>query len=842
LSGDLARTFHASHAYLSVKQIQITRGGVVVIRLKQDLRYAWRTLLHSPVLSTVIVLSIALGIAANTTVFSVANGLLWGLLPVKDPGRLVMFSEGKSFSYPDYLDYRDQTTDLFEGGITAHFPIIPASVGGTGAPERVWGQAVSGNYFSMLGLKMAVGRPILPREDEVLGRDAVVVLGHNLWVRRFAGDPGIVNRAITLNGKAYTVAGVAPQGFEGTERGIVADYWVPLTMAEIIMPDLLSDGGGRNNRDHNWLMLDARLKPGVSQAQALSAINVIKQRLDDKYRASEKRHEPVTLQTAGGLVAGSATPAYLLVTVLMVMVAALLLVVCANVGNLLLARAAGRQKEIAVRIALGAGRRRLIGQLLIESILLTSLGAIFGLMLAALAANALSRFQLPVPLPIKFDFHVDLRVLLFTALLTPVTALLFGLVPALRATRPDLAEVLKSGREISTPGRRFGMRNTLVVLQVTVSVVLLVAAGLFLRSMKNAASIEIGFMPDDILITAVDPKIHGYSDQKTTEFLSQLREQVTAMPGVRSVSFVDMVPLSMASTTSDFSAEGSGGTGPRAEQAVIFHVSDGYFKTMGMQVLRGRDFQRQPELNGAILNERMATRLFPHQDPVGRMVQSGKTNYTVLGVAQNAKARFIGEKPSNTIYLQLGGAPTGSANFFGTSMLVKTAGDPRPFEKPVREAIAALDPNMAVFNTETMQQHVSKSLLLPRISSMLLGVVSMVGLGLASIGLFAVMNFWVRRRVHEIGIRMALGARAGTVLTMVLRQGLTMTGIGLAIGIGIAMLLGRFIAGLLYGVSGTDLATCAVVSGVFVGTAFVSTLVPALRAARIEPSTALRHE
>lgn len=809
--------------------------------VKQDLLYAWRVLVRSPALSIVIVLSIALGIAANTTVFSVANGLLWGLLPVNDPGRLVMFSEGRSFSYPDYLDYRDQTAEFFQDGIAAHFPIIPASVGGTGSPERIWGQAVSGNYFTMLGLKMAVGRPILPREDEVIGRDAVVVLSHALWVRRFGGDKGIVDRMIALNGKPYTVVGVAPQGFEGTERGLVSEYWVPLAMTETVMPNLISDHEGRYSRDYNWLMLDARLRPGVSRAQAMSAVTLMKKRIDEKYRPGQK-HEGITLETAGGLVAGSVTPAYLLVTVLMVIVGALLLVVCANVGNLLLARASGRQKEIAVRIALGAGRRRLIGQLLTESALLALLGAILGLMLAAFAANALSRFQLPVPLPIKFDFHVGYRVLLFTALLTPATALLFGLVPALRATRPDIAEVLKRGRSTAGYGNRFGMRNTLVVLQVAVSVVLLTVAGLFLRSLKNAASIDIGFKPENILITAIDPRIHGYSDQKAAELLSRLRERVEVLRGVSSVSFVDLVPLSMAATTSEFSAEGSNETARQGGHAVILHVSDGYFKTLGMQILRGRDFRTQLEPNSAILSERMAAQLFPGQDPVGKTVNNGKTKYTVIGLAQNAKTRFIGEKPANSIYLRLGAPRTESADFFGTSMLVKTAGDPHAFERPVRDVIAELDPNMAVFNTETMQEHVSKSLMLPRVSSALLGIISSVGLGLAAIGLFAVLNYWVRRRVHEIGIRMALGARSGTVLKMVLRQGLAMSGIGLAIGIGIAVLLGRFVAGLLYGVQGTDFVTYLTVSAVLVGTSFVSTIVPALRAARVEPSSALRQE
>jgi predicted permease len=809
--------------------------------VQQDLRYAWRTLAQMPGLATVIILSIALGVAANTTVFSVANGLLWSLLPVKDPGRLVMFSEGTSFSYPDYLDYRDQTSDIFEGGIAAHDPLIPASIGGAGAPERVWGQAVSGNYFAMLGLRMAAGRAVLPQEDMVLGRDAVVVLGHGLWMRRFGGDPKILNREVTLNGKPYTIVGVAPPGFEGTERGIVSEYWVPLAMAESIMPDMVLTGVDRNKRDIHWLMLNARLKPGIPLAKAMAAVNVIERRIDDKYRPSEKHHQAVTLQTAGGLIAGSQTPANLLMIVLAVIVTALLLVVCANVGNLLLARAEARQKEIAMRMALGATRRRLVAQLLTESTLLALFGAGLGVLFATGAAHALSTFQLPLPLPIKFDFNIDPHVLVFAALLTPLTVVLFGLVPAVRATRPDIAAVLKAGP--GDPGRgRFAMRNTLVVLQVAVSVVLLAAAGLFLRSLRNASSIDIGFKADNILIAAIDPKLHGYSDEKTRDFLSQLRERVIAMRGVRSVSFVDLVPLSIAATNNDYTADSSANSSPQTVNADVFSISDGFFQTMGIPILRGRDFQTRAELNSAILNERMAAQLFPQQDPIGKTIHQRNAHYTIIGVARNSKARSVGEDPTNCIYLQLGAAPSPSSSFFGISMLVKTAGQARRFEQPVRGAIAALDQKMAVFNTETMEEHVSKSLLLPRISSVLFAIFSAIALSLAATGLYAVMSYWVRRRVHEIGIRMALGAHTTTVLKMVFRQGLTMTGIGLAIGMGMALLLGRFTANLLYGVSGADLSTCAAVCAVLAVTSMIATLVPAVRAARIEPNKALRHE
>jgi predicted permease len=412
----------------------------------------------------------------------------------------------------------------------------------------------------------------------------------------------------------------------------------------------------------------------------------------------------------------------------------------------------------------------------------------------------------------------------------------------LRETHPpkEADFVIKSGRSPSAQG--FGMRNTLVVLQVAVSVVLLATAGLFLRSLHNAASIDIGFKPDHILIAAVDPRIHGYSDAQTAEFLSQLRERVEAIHGVRSVAYTDLVPLSIAQTSYEFTAETSGSGPAQTATANVFTVSDGFFQTMGIQIRRGRDFQRLAEVNNIVLNQHMAARLFPLQDPVGRTISHDHKKYTVIGVAQDSKARSIGEDPSDCAYMRLAGASSGASSFFGISMLVKTAAEPGRFEQPVRAAIAALDSKMAVFNAETMDEHVSKSLMLPRVSSLLFGLFSVIGLSLAAIGLYAVMSYWVRGRVHEIGIRMALGASARTVLKMVFRQGLTMTGLGLAIGIALALLLGRFTANLLYGVKGADLVTCASVCGVLFLSATVAMVVPALRAARVEPCKALRQE
>jgi predicted permease len=823
------------------EEVRAMRAGRFLEDFANDLRYALRTLTKSPGFTAVIITSVALGIGANATVFSIANGLLWGTLRVKDPGRLVVFNAGESFSYPDYKDYRDQTRAVFEG-VFAHFPLAPASVGSAGEPERVWGQLVSGNYFALLGLNFTLGRPIRPEEDKVQGRDQVVVLSHNIWIRRFGGDANILGRSVMLNGHPFTVVGVAPAGFSGTDHGLVSDFWVPLADAEQIMPDLVEDNP-RENRNGQWLILNARLRPAVSLKQAAAALNAVKKGIDDTYRKDEKHHHPpITLSSAGGLIGGADMPALGVMSVLMVVVLLVLIVACANVANLLLARGTGRQKEIAVRLAIGANRWRLVRQFLTESVLLAFAGAAAGFVVAAAAAHALSRFQVPLPFPIIFDFNVDWRVLAFTAGLSLITALLFGLAPALRATDLDLVDALKN--ETSVFGRkvRFGVRNALVTVQVGSSLVLLVGAGLFLRSLQHASSIDIGFDPHNILLMAVDPKLHNYSHEKTEQFLAQLRERVAALPGVRSVTYVDSLPLSIGGISFDFKTTGDR---PGTEQSVIADVYDvgtRFFEMMGIPLLRGRDFAKNDDKNVAIVNETMARHLFGNSDPLGRRIDRGKTSYTLIGVVRNSKSRRLGEGPVNCAYLFLEAAPENVPSFFGISIAVKTSVKPTMLSRPVRDEIAKLDPNLAVFGLETMQEHVDKSLLLPQISATLLGIFGAVGLTLAAIGLYGVMSYSVRRRTREIGIRMALGGRPGTVLAMVLRQGLALTGIGLAVGLAIAAGIGRLSAALLYGISGTDLAVFLVVPTVLVAVALVAIVIPARRAGRVDPAAALRSE
>ncbi|MBZ5593651.1 MAG: ABC transporter permease [Acidobacteriia bacterium] len=806
----------------------------------QDASYAWRSFRKSPGFTAAVVVSIALGIAANTTVFSIVNAVLLGALPVREPARLVNFNEGNSLSYPDYIDYRDQAKAVFEG-VCANFPLVPASLGGGGEPERIWGQLASGNYFSVVGVDLAVGRGFLPEEDQVPRRNPVVVLSNGLWRRRFGADRGLVGKTVILNNQSYTVVGVAPPGFHGTFRAIDPEFWAPLAMVEQIMPDLTKDHLNQKRTSH-WLMVDARLKPGVSRERALAAVNVVTKRLDDTYHKGEKNRPPTRLSASGEFPGGAGKYVLGLMVILMIVVGLVLLIACANVANLLLARASARQREIGIRLAIGANRARLIRQLLTESIMLAVAGAAAGFLLTLAAIRPISRFELPLPLPIAFNFTPDARVLAFTAALSVMTGVVFGLLPALRATRLDLAATLKDQGGAVGSFRRFEMRNLLVVGQVTLSMVLLVGSSLFLRSLQNASSIDLGMRPENLLLMGVDPKLHNYSPDKTRLFLAQLRERVSAMPGVNSVSFLDSVPLSIGGTNYDFKAEG-GQSGAKEIEADTYDVGSRFFETMGIPLLRGRDFSLQEETDKtAIVNETMAQRLFPGEDPLGRRMRADNKVYEVIGVAKNSKSRTLGEEPASIVYLDLAQHPADVFSFFGVSILVKTAGNPRAMTRAVRAQVAALDPNLAVFGIETMQEHVNKSLLVPKLSAVLLGVFGAVGLVLATVGLYGVLSYSVRRRTHEIGIRMALGASANGVMRMVARQGTLLAGVGLAIGLAISLALWRLAGSFLYGISATDPVTFIGVPLLLLLVAFVAALLPARRAARVAPMDALRYE
>ncbi|MGA2184964.1 MAG: ABC transporter permease [Bryobacteraceae bacterium] len=810
--------------------------------LWQDIVFALRTFGKNRGFTAAVAISIGLGIAANTTVFTMVNAMLLGDLPVRAPDRLVSVGGGRSYSWPDFVDYRDQGKAALEG-LTAYFVIVPASVGGAGEPERVWGQTVDGNYFRLLGVPMQLGRGILPDEDVATGRNPVVVLSNGLWKRRFAADPNIAGKDILLNNARYTVVGVTAPEFHGADRGLLPEFWAPLAMSSQLMPDLPSDKL-KDKRDAQWVMLVGRLKDGVSRAQATAALNVIKRRIDDTYHKGEKR-PPLTLAGAGGLPGGLDQGALGLFAVFSVVVGLVLLIACVNVASLLLARATTRRREIGIRLSVGASRWRLVRQLLTESVLLSLIGAALGFAMAWMATSAIAGFKLPLPVPIAFVFRPDLRVVLFTAALAVGTGIVFGLVPALRATRPDLTTWLKNETTGLGGLRRFGLRNALVLVQVSLSLVLLVCAGLFLRSLQNASSIDLGMRTDGVMLMAFDPKLSHYSPEKSRQFLAQVRERVSAVPGVRSVSFVDSIPLSLGGHSFDVTANGK--DGQKRAEAEVYTVGARYFETMGVPVSRGREFDSHNDTGAtAIVNEEMARQLFPGRNPLGEQITAddieGKRQYEVVGVVKNAKSRTLGEGSQSCLYLYLEPKPEQAMSFFGISVIARSSTPPGQLEHAMRDQLRALDPNLPVFNIETMNEHVNKSMLLPKLCATLLGVFGLVGVVLATLGLYGVMSYAARARTKEIGIRLAVGAQPRGILRMVAGQGLLLAGIGVAAGLAIAFAVTRFTASLLYGVSATDALTFIGVPLLMLAVALVAVLIPARRAARVDPLDALHYE
>lgn len=808
--------------------------------LIQDLHYAARTFSKSPGFTAVVIISIALGIAANTTVFSVINGLMLSSAPVGDPDTLFMLNDGNSFSWPNYADYRDQTAGKVFDGVAAFFPLVPASAGGKGEPERIWGQLVTANYFDVIRVRPVIGRGFLPEEDKAEGRNPVVVLGHALWQRRFGGDAGVIGRTVLLNGAPYTVVGVAPAGFSGSIKMIAGEFWTPISNRTQLVPDL-GKANLLDQRDNQWLIVNARLKPGVSREQATAALNVVKHRIDETYYKNDtnRRKDTIRLTPCGRMPAVGEMVG--LLAVLMVVVGLVLLIACANVANLMLARGAARRKEIGIRLSIGAGRWRLVRQLLTESVFLAVGGAAVGYILAWIAATALSRFELPLPLPIVFDFRPDWRVLAFTAALSVFTGILFGLAPAWRSTKTDLVTCLKDQGSGLGSLRRFGLRNALVVVQVSLSLVLLIGAGLFVRSLQNASRIDIGMKADGVLMMAFDPKLNGYTPERTKQLLMQLRSRVSALPGVQSVSYIDSIPLSIGGTTFGFDVLDAQG-GKKSASADVYNVGRDFFAAVGIPFVRGRDFEPRDGYRAAIINERMAEILFGKADPIGQVLRHDDETQEVIAVVKTAKSRTLGEEPHAAVYLPLEGDPAKVMSFYGISIIAKAGGSAGRYTRSIREQLLALDSSLAVTGSETMQEHVDKAMLLPKICAVLLGTFGLVGLALAAVGLYGVLSFVVRSRTREIGIRMALGAGHAGVLAMIARQGLALAAVGVVIGISLSWALTRFAATFLYGIEAHDPLTFVGIPAILLVVTAVAIAGPARRASHVEPTTALRYE
>jgi predicted permease len=805
---------------------------------RQDLRYAFRRLSKSPGFAAAAVVSIALGIAANSTIFSMVSRFVLRPAPVGDPGTLMALHTTQHseccnhFTWPLFADLRDQTKSF--SGVAAYYELVPASVGGNGEPERVWGQSTTANFFDVAQLPMTLGRGFISGEERL----PVIVLGHSLWQRRFGADPAIAGKAVTLSGRPFTVVGVAPPSFRGLDQILYIQFWVPLGNTDQLVPHTTNF----ESRNYNWLAVAGRLKPGVTRAQAAAELDVIARRVAKAYPEAEK-DRGFRFETAGSLPPRDRPFVMMFLAALTVVVLLVLCIACANVANLLLAQASGRQREMAVRLAIGATRGQLLRQMLTESVLLALGGGLFGVALSLWATSALSALRLPAPVPLDLSVSVDWRTVLYTFALSVGTALLFGLAPAWAASRPILANALKGEDSLARSGSRWTLRNVLVVSQIAMSLVLLCATGLFLRSLESAAGIDIGFRSRGVLMMAVDPRLHDYTAERTTQFLTQLRQRVAALPGVTSAACTDVVPLSGGNRSDSFSVEGRPSTAEN-QSVDLYMATPGYFDTLGIPRMAGRDFGNEgpaaPKV--AVVNEAFAQQLFQHENPIGQRVTGGGVTYEVIGVVKNIKSRTLGEELRPVLFRSLAQSIGPDPSLMGYAVLVRSAGSSSALASAVRHEIRALDPTLAIFNAETMEEHFRAALFLPRLAGALFGVFGAVGLLLAAVGLYGVMSYSVSRRTREIGIRMALGAQAGAVQRLVIRQGMLLTSIAVVLGLGAALAVAKLATSILYGVRPHDVVTFTAVPLILAAIAFLACWIPSRRAARVDPLTALHYE
>jgi predicted permease len=836
----------------------------------QDIRYGARMLLKNPLFTVVAIATLALGIGANSAIFSFVNAVLLRELPVKEPDRLVYVFGGTRespynvSSYPDYLDYRDRN-GVF-GDLAAYAPIT-LSLNSDDRPDMISGLIVMGNYFDALGVGAQVGRTFLPEEDTKPGGHPVAVISHGLWQSRFGGDAGIAGRQLLLNGQPFTIVGVAPAGFIGAEAGQTNDIYVPMAMQAVVRPPRGGYSGEMNpdllsRRGPRWLNLIGRLKAGATVEQAQAEVRTLAAQLAQAYPDTNKEQAA----TAWPVSKGDPVQRGTLLSVaglLLAVVTLVLLIACANVANLLLARAAGRRKEISVRLALGASRGRLIRQLLTESVLLALLGGAGGLLLAFWLVSVMRTYSPPANLfPVGFEFNLDYNVLGFTLLLSVLTGLVFGIAPALQASNPNLVVALKDGTPLAAGaggkgGRRYSLRNLLVVAQIATSLVLLISAGLFLRSLQQAQGIDPGFDPRHVITMPLNINLLRYTKAQGQEFYRQVLERVGGLPGVQSATLTRTPPLSGASRQSTVtiagqepperrgSSESSNGGGENLAENVTLSspVALDYFRTMSIPLLRGRDFDAQ-DREGApgvvVINETFARRYFPGQDPIGRRVSLNGAKgpwLEVVGLARDGKYITLGETPAPFLY-----QPLAQRHESGMVLLVRTGGDPASLVPAVRREVQSVEQNLPLTNVRTMEELLSASLFPARMGAILLGAFGLVALLLASVGLYGVMSYSVARRTREIGIRMALGARGNDVLRLVLRESMTVVLVGVLLGFIAALTVTRLLAGFLYGVSPTDPASFILIGVLLAVVSIVASLVPARRAARINPLVAFKYE
>ena len=814
----------------------------------QDLRYAFRLLAKSPVFTAVAAISLALGIGANSAIFSLVNVAILKPIPVEEPSTLasVFMTDERNpgnlpLSHLNYKDLRDQN-QVFSAMAAFTFAQVNWSNGNES--EQIPTQLVSGNYFSLLGAQPFLGRGFLPDEDR--SPTAVAVVSYGFWERSLGADPAIVGRTLTLNRTPFTVVGIAPRGFTGTLLGGGPSLWTPMSMHDVLQPNF----DWYEQRRGLFLFTFGRLKPGIGVEQAAANMRTVFAQLEQSFPNDNKGRSAGARSLLDARLNPDGNGGAQVVQISMILmgvVGIVLLIACANIANLMLARANRRRKEIAIRLALGAARGRLVRQLLTESALLAVLGGTLGLLLAYWLVDALAATTLPLPLPVDDNLALDGRVVLFTTLLALATGVLFGLAPAVQASRPDVVPVLKNETVPSGSPRRgwlaiFNLRQALVVSQVALSLISLVAAALFLRSLRDSQQIDTGFERRGVLIMTFNLGREGYTPERGQVFYQQIAERVIGLPGVRHAAVAQNPPLAGGFLRSVF-PEGADTTTRDRILVQVNSVSTGYFDTVAIPLVRGRDFTAS-DTTGAplvvVINQTMAERFWPGQDAVGKRFKFfGDTDFTtVIGIAKNAKYNAVGEEPIPFIYQPL------RQNYNPAATLhVRSEGDVAALAPAIRREVQQLDPTLSVFNIRTLADQVSTSLAPLRTNVILLTVFGSLALLLASIGLYGVASYSVNQRTREIGVRMALGARPSSVLRLVLGSGLLLVGLGLVLGLAGSLALTAAVPdGLLPNVRVRDPWTFVGTSLLLAAVAFVATFFPARRATKIDPLLALRTE
>ena len=814
--------------------------------LLKEIRHAFRLLAKNPGFTAIAALSLALGIGANSAIFSLSDALLLRPLPVQDPGEVVTVSTNTpdnpfgGASFPDYRDFRDQSRS-FDGLAAYRFYTFGLATSPQVQPQMRMGLLVSDNFFRVLGIQPALGRAFLPEEGKVSGRDAILVLSHDLWQNQFSADRAIIGRTVRLNGIDFTVVGVAPEQFTGLDPFIRPALFVPLAMTQRLADaskDPLED------RTSRALQLKGRLKAGIAREQAQAELMGIAKNLERSYPDTNRDHN-VAVRTE--LQARMQSDPYdsALAIMLMALVGLVLLIACANVANLMLARSRSRSREIAIRLAIGASRTRLIRQLLIESLVLALLGGSLGLGFGYVGIRFLKGIPIPTDLPVVIGVQLDHRVLLFSLFVAIASALAFGLVPAWQAGRTDLVNALKSAGLTSSARRRTVGRNVLVIVQVAFSMVLLVAASMVLDGFRKALVLNPGFRTDHVMSMELDTSFARYTGEKSREFFRNLTDRARALPGVQSVALAQTVPLAPGQSSLNVIPDGYQLLKGQETVTTLGESADEhYFETMQVPVLRGRVFTALDKADTrrvAIVNQAFAEKYWPRQDAIGKRLwlkDRTRPGLEIVGVAKTGRYLFVSEPPMPYVYLPYAQYPNAQMTLF-----VETTGNPADLAAPLRDVVRSLDANLPIYNARTLSNfYQQRAISIVLLILELISTMGLLGLSLALVGLYGLIAYSVSRRTQEIGIRMAMGARGLDVLGMVLRQGLALSLIGIAIGFVASLGVRRLLAFGLVGLGGTSPAVLVIVPLALILVTMATCYLPARRASLVDPIRALRYE